>query len=69
MSLKQLSIAVSLSFLLVSATCFAQLTTATILGTVTDSTGAVLANAKVEIQNTGTSATVQLITALPAQVL
>jgi hypothetical protein len=62
MSLKQLSSAVSLSFLLMSATCFAQLTTATILGTVTDSTGAVLANAKVEVQNTGTSATVQLIT-------
>ena len=41
---------------------FAQLQTATILGTVSDSSGAVIPSAKVVVQNTGTSATVELTT-------
>jgi hypothetical protein len=48
--------------LLASATCLAQLDTATILGTVSDATGAVIVGAKVVIQNTGTSAVIELTT-------
>ena len=43
-----------------STICLAQLDTATILGTVSDSSGAVVPGAKVVVQNTGTSATVEL---------
>ena len=42
--------------------CLAQLETATILGTVSDSSGGVIPNAKVVVQNMGTSATVELNT-------
>ena len=46
----------------VSGVALAQLDTATLLGTVTDSSGAVVPKAKVSIQNVGTSATVELVT-------
>ena len=42
--------------------CLAQLDTATILGTVLDSSGAVIPGAKVQVQNMGTSHTVELTT-------
>jgi hypothetical protein len=42
------------SFLLLASIALAQTTSTTILGTVTDSTGAVLPNAKVVVTNTGT---------------
>jgi len=45
-----------------SAICLAQFDTATILGTVSDSSGAVVPGAKVVVQNTETSATVELTT-------
>ena len=45
-----------------SLICLAQLDTATILGTVTDSSGGVVPGAKVQVQNTGTSVTVELTT-------
>src|SRR5882724_4002773 len=60
--MRRLGIVIGLCFVLVSVTCFAQLDTATILGTVSDTTGAVVTGARVEVQNTGTSATVQLTT-------
>ena len=47
-------------FLVAPMVCLAQLDTATILGTVTDSSGAVVAGAQVEVQNVGTSANVVL---------
>jgi len=40
--------------------CLAQLDTASIVGTVFDPSGAVIPNAKVVVQNMGTSATVEL---------
>src|SRR5262245_48867044 len=42
--------------------CFAQLDRGTILGTVLDSSAAVVPSAKVTIQNQGTSATTELLT-------
>src|SRR6476646_1404878 len=60
--MRLLGIVIGLCFVLVSVTCFAQLDTATILGTISDTTGAVVIGARVEVQNTGTSATVQLTT-------
>ena len=45
-----------------SLICLAQLDTATLLGTVTDSSGGVVPGAKVQVQNTGTSVTVDLVT-------
>ncbi len=55
-------IATMIFVVLTSATCLAQLDTATILGTVSDATGAVIVGAKVVVQNTGTSAVVELTT-------
>ncbi len=49
-------------FLVAPAVCLAQLDTATILGTVTDSSGALVAGAQVDVQNLGTSVTVTLTT-------
>lgn len=45
-----------------AAVCLAQLDTASIVGTVTDASGAVVPGAAVSIQNLGTSATVRLTT-------
>ena len=45
-----------------SAICLAQLDTATLLGTVTDSSGGVIPGAKVQVQNTGTAVTMELVT-------
>ena len=53
---------VFLTMLWASVLCLAQLDTATILGTVSDSSGAVIPGAKVVVQNMGTSATVELTT-------
>lgn len=48
--------------LLAPALCLAQLDNGSILGTVYDSSGAVIPGAKVVVQNLGTSATVELVT-------
>lgn len=53
MSVKRL-VTVILGMLWESATCLAQLDTAAIIGTVSDSSGAMVASAKVEVQNMGT---------------
>jgi len=45
-----------------SVICLAQLETATILGTVSDTSGAVIHGARVEVTNMGTAATVELTT-------
>jgi hypothetical protein len=45
-----------------AALCLAQLDTASIVGTVLDSSGAVIPGAKVQVQNMGTAATVDLTT-------
>ncbi|MGC1580148.1 MAG: carboxypeptidase-like regulatory domain-containing protein, partial [Candidatus Acidiferrales bacterium] len=47
------------SMLLLPAVARAQLTEGTIVGTVTDSSGAVVSGAKVSIKNTGTGATIE----------
>jgi hypothetical protein len=51
-----------MAMLLTVSICQAQLDTATILGTVLDSSGAVIPGAKVVVENMGTSATVELTT-------
>jgi len=51
-----------LAMLMSVVVCQAQLDTATILGTVTDSSGAVMPGAKVQVKNMGTGATVELTT-------
>src|SRR3972149_10069225 len=58
----KLLLSVLLAVLSASAIALAQLDTATILGTVYDSSGGVIPGAKVQIQNVGTSATVDLVT-------
>lgn len=60
MSLKRFTQLILL--LVVPTVCLAQLDTASILGTVTDSSGAVIAGAEVEVQNMGTAATVTITT-------
>lgn len=52
----------AVAMLLAVALCQAQLDTATILGTVTDSSGAVMPGTKVQVHNMGTDATVYLTT-------
>jgi hypothetical protein len=53
---------ITLAMLWAAVLCLAQLDTASILGTVFDSSGAVIPGAKVVVQNMGTSATVDLTT-------